>query len=62
MFLIFALRRTNVLPVGDLGVRMAIRKAYDLAELPKPAEMEEIARRWHPYCTVAAWYLWRSLE
>lgn len=62
MFLIFALRRTNVLPVGDLGIRSAIRKAYGLAELPKPAEMEVMGARWHPYCTVAAWYLWRSLE
>jgi DNA-3-methyladenine glycosylase II len=62
MFLIFALRRPDVLPTGDLGVRMAIRKAYDLAELPKPAEIEEIARSWRPYCSVAAWYLWRSLD
>jgi DNA-3-methyladenine glycosylase II len=62
MFLIFALRRTDVLPTGDLGVRMAIRKAYELPELPKPAEIEELARRWRPYCSVAAWYLWRSLD
>jgi DNA-3-methyladenine glycosylase II len=62
MFLIFALRRTNVLPTGDLGIRSAIQKAYGLPELPKPAEIEAIGERWHPYCTVAAWYLWRSLE
>ena len=62
MFLIFALRRTNVLPTGDLGIRNAIRKAYGLAELPLPAEMEAMAERWKPYCTVASWYLWRSLE
>jgi DNA-3-methyladenine glycosylase II len=62
MFLIFALRRTNVLPSGDLGIRSAIRKAYGLPELPKPAEIEALGERWHPYCTVAAWYLWRSLE
>jgi DNA-3-methyladenine glycosylase II len=61
MFLIFALRRTNVLPTGDLGIRSAIRKAYGLPELPKPAEIEALGQRWHPYCTVAAWYLWRSL-
>src|SRR5580700_493587 len=60
MFLIFALRRTNVLPTGDLGIRNAIRKAYGMTELPTPAEMESIAERWHPYCTVASWYLWRS--
>lgn len=62
MFLIFALRRPNILPTGDLGIRNAIRKAYDLAELPQPAEMATIAERWRPYCTVASWYLWRSLE
>jgi DNA-3-methyladenine glycosylase II len=62
MFLIFALRRPNVLPVGDLGVRAAVKKAYGLPELPKPAEMQKIAAPWHPYCSVAAWYLWRSLE
>ena len=62
MFLIFALRRTDVLPIGDLGIRNAIRKAYGLPELPTPQEMELMARRWRPYCTVASWYLWRSLE
>jgi len=62
MFLIFALRRVDVLPWGDLGIRAAIRKAYGLAELPQPAEMETLAARWRPYCTVASWYLWRSLE
>jgi DNA-3-methyladenine glycosylase II len=62
MFLIFALRRQDVLPVGDLGIRNAMRKAYGLAELPTAAEMEAIADRWRPYCTVASWYLWRSLE
>ena len=62
MFLMFALQRPNVLPVGDLGVRAAIKKAYGLAELPKPQEMERIAEAWHPYRSVASWYLWRSLE
>ncbi len=62
MFLIFALRRTDVLPTGDLGVRMAIRKAYELSDLPKPAEIEAIAGAWRPYCSIAAWYLWRSLD
>ena len=62
MFLIFALRRPDVLPIGDLGIRNAIRQAYGLAELPQPAEMEAMAARWRPYCTVASWYLWRSLE
>lgn len=62
MFLIFALRRHDILPTGDLGVRNAIRRAYGLPELPTPAEMERMAERWRPYCSVASWYLWRSLE
>ena len=62
MFLIFALQRHDVLPTGDLGIRNAIRKAYGLTELPTPAEMETMAERWRPYCSVASWYLWRSLE
>lgn len=62
MFLIFALRRPDVLPTGDLGIRAAMKKAYGLAELPKPDEMERIAAAWRPYCSVACWYLWRSLD
>ena len=62
MFLIFALRRTNILPTGDLGIRNAIQKAYALEKAPLPKDVEAMAERWHPYCTVASWYLWRSLE
>jgi DNA-3-methyladenine glycosylase II len=62
MFLMFALRRTDVLPVGDLGIRSAMKKAYGLDDLPKPDEMERIAAAWKPYTSVACWYLWRSLE
>ena len=62
MFLIFALQRPDVLPTGDLGIRSAVRKAYAFAELPKPAEIESLAQCWRPYCSVASWYLWRSLE
>jgi DNA-3-methyladenine glycosylase II len=62
MFLIFALQRPDVLPTGDLGIRTAVRKAYGMAELPKPAEIEALALAWRPYCSVASWYLWRSLE
>jgi DNA-3-methyladenine glycosylase II len=62
MFLMFALRRHDVLPTGDFGIRMAMKKAYGLQDLPKPAEMEKIAAAWRPYSSVACWYLWRSLE
>jgi DNA-3-methyladenine glycosylase II len=62
MFLIFALRRPDILATGDLGVRNAIRKAYQLEELPHPTQIEEMAVVWRPYSSVAMWYLWRSLE
>jgi DNA-3-methyladenine glycosylase II len=62
MFLIFALRRPDILPTGDLGIRNAIRRAYGLEAHPTPAEMQSIAACWRPYCSVASWYLWRSLE
>jgi DNA-3-methyladenine glycosylase II len=62
MFLLFSLRRPNVLPVGDLGVRMAIQRAYRKRKMPTPKQVEQIAKGWHPYCSYAAWYLWRSLE
>ncbi|HEX4948258.1 MAG TPA: DNA-3-methyladenine glycosylase [Blastocatellia bacterium] len=64
MFLIFSLGRLNVLPVGDLGIRIAIQRGYGFSELPKPAEIEAVAEQnnWQPYRSVASWYLWRSLE
>jgi len=62
MFLMFGLERLDVLPTGDLGIRAAMRTRYGLSELPTPAEMHEIARRWRPYCTVACWYLWRTVD
>jgi DNA-3-methyladenine glycosylase II len=62
MFLMFALERPNVMPTGDLGIRSAIRKAYGLETMPTPAEVLKYAEKWQPYCTIASWYLWRSLE
>ncbi|MGD0580969.1 MAG: DNA-3-methyladenine glycosylase [Bryobacteraceae bacterium] len=62
MFLIFALRRPDVLPSGDLGIQNAVQKAYGLESRPKPKQVEEIGAKWRPYSSYAAWYLWRSLE
>jgi len=62
MFLIFALRRPDVLPTGDLGIQTAMKRAYRMRQLPKPARMEKVAAPWRPWCSVASWYLWRSLE
>jgi len=62
MFLMFALRRANVLPTGDYGVQVALKKHYKKRKLPKPKDMEMIARAWEPYRSVACWYMWRSLD
>jgi DNA-3-methyladenine glycosylase II len=62
MFLMFALRRPNILPTGDYGVRAAMRKAYGMKVLPKPRTMARMAKSWHPYCSIASWYMWRSLD
>ena len=62
MFLMFSLQRPNVLPTGDYGVQMAIKKHYKKRKLPKPKDMEKIARAWAPYRSVACWYMWRSLD
>jgi DNA-3-methyladenine glycosylase II len=62
MFLMFSLQRPNVLPTGDYGVQMAIKKHYRKRKLPKPKDMEKIARAWEPYRSVACWYMWRSLD
>jgi DNA-3-methyladenine glycosylase II len=62
MFLMFTLKRPNILPTGDFGVQMAIKKHYNKRKLPKPLQMEKIAKCWEPYRSIACWYLWRSLD
>jgi len=76
MFLMFTLRRPNILPTGDFGIRMAMFRHYldkkrarpsrsnrkRKIKLPSPAQMEKIAECWAPYRSVACWYLWRSLD
>jgi DNA-3-methyladenine glycosylase II len=62
MFLMFSLRRPDVLPTGDYGVQTAMKKHYRKRHLPKPKDMEKIARAWAPYRSIACWYLWRSLD
>jgi DNA-3-methyladenine glycosylase II len=61
MFLIFFLERPDVLPTGDLGIRNAVRAAYDLDEVPTPAEVERIGEPWRPHRSLACIYLWKSL-
>jgi DNA-3-methyladenine glycosylase II len=62
MFLMFALERRNIMPLSDLGIRNAVRRAYALEKLPTPADLTKLAEKWHPYCSIASWYLWRSLD
>ncbi len=71
MFLIFRLGRPDVLPVSDYGVRKGFALTFGTlkpgdkvtpADLPKPAEMEKRAGKWHPWCSVASWYLWRACD
>ena len=62
MFLIFHMMRPNVLPVGDLGLRRAMERAYNEGDELTKDEMREIGACWSPYCSVATWYLWRSLD
>jgi len=62
MFLMFHLRRPDVLPVGDLGIRRAVEKAYGLPALPEPDELRTLAEPWRPQRTLACLYLWKTLE
>src|SRR5271165_3775607 len=62
MFLMFTLKRPDVLPTGDYGVQAAIKKHYKKRQMPKPHIMEKIAKPWVPYRSIACWYLWRSLD
>lgn len=64
MFLMFCMGRLDVLPVGDLGIRNGIQKLYSLSERPGDAEIIDIAllNNWHPYETLASWYIWHSLD
>ena len=62
MFLIFHLARPDVFPARDIGVLEGMRRAYGLAERPRPAQAAELAAAWAPYRSTAAWYFWRVLD
>jgi len=62
MFLIFDLGRLNVLPLGDYGVRKGFAIAYGMKTLPRPRTITRRAKQWHPYRTLACWYLWRIVD
>ena len=71
MFLMFRLGRPDILPVSDYGVRKGFALTFGKlkpadkvtpADLPKPEEMVKRAKKWHPWCSVASWYLWRACD
>ena len=62
MFLIFQLRRLDVWPVDDYGVRQGYALAYKLKELPKPRELQAQGEQFRPYRTVPAWYCWQAVH
>ncbi len=62
MFLMFQLKRPDVLAVGDLGIRRAVERAYELPEIPTPEVLTDIAEPWRPHRTAACLLLWHSLD
>ena len=62
MFLIFNLGRPDVLPLADIGLIRGIEKHYYNSERIDKKELEKFRTKWSPWCTVATWYLWRSLD
>ena len=62
MFLIFHLMRPNVLPLDDIGLITGISKNYFSGDPVSRSDAREVAAAWSPYCSVATWYIWRSLD
>lgn len=64
MFLMFCMGRTDILPVGDLGIRNGIRKLYGFTDAPTPDQITKLAHdnKWHPYESIASWYIWQALD
>ena len=62
MFLIFHLMRPNVLPLDDVGLINGVSRSYFSGEPVSRSDLREVAQAWQPFCTVATWYIWRSLD
>jgi DNA-3-methyladenine glycosylase II len=62
MFLIFHLMRPNILPLDDVGLINGISRNYFSGDAVSRSDAREVAAAWAPYCTVATWYIWRSLD
>jgi len=64
MFLMFCMGRSDILPVGDLGIKNGVRALYSFADVPSPDDIRRIAAKnqWHPHESIASWYVWQSLN
>ena len=62
MFLIFHMLRPNVLPLDDAGLIKGISQSYFSGDVVSRSDAREVAAAWAPYCSVATWYIWRSLD
>jgi 3-methyladenine DNA glycosylase/8-oxoguanine DNA glycosylase len=62
MFLMFTLGRPDVFPFGDLGIQKGVMILTNMNRLPTQKEMERKTKKWQPYRTVAAWYLWKLVD
>ncbi|CAN1805140.1 DNA-3-methyladenine glycosylase 1, partial [Linum perenne] len=59
MFMIFSMHKSDVLPVGDLGVRKGLQGLYRPKGLPEAGEMKKVCEKWRSYMSVGAWYMWK---
>jgi len=62
MFLMFTLKRADILPYTDLGIQKGFKKIFSMNDLPSKNEMETLSKIWKPYRTLACWYLWRTAD
>src|SRR5215213_3979789 len=62
IFLMFRLGRLDIFPADDLGLMNAVQRAYGLRKRPDAKRLRKIAETWQPHRSVAAWYLWQSLD
>jgi len=62
MFLMFVLNRSDILPMGDIGIQEGFRRVYNLAARPSENKMLALSEPWQPYRTIGSWYLWRYLD
>lgn len=62
MLLLFTLKRLDILPTGDLGIRKGFQIVYQLKKQPTPQEMERLAKPWRAHASAASWYLWRAAD